>query len=198
MRNITVNNAATGIYGLWNWGWTFQGVTLNNCGVGFDIATGGTTEADQSVGAEAIIDAVVTNTPIFLRTSEPSNGALAGSLVLNNIKLTNVPTAVGVVGGAVVLTGGTTTISSWGMGNVFKGTSSTPVFTKGSITAPTKASSLVDSSGRIVQKTHPQYAAYATTQFVSVKSNGAKGDGQVCKIEPNKFVIPLTFLFTDR
>lgn len=54
MRNITVNNAQigglytiedeipgiedfTGIYNLWNWGWTFQGVTINNCQVGSSL-----------------------------------------------------------------------------------------------------------------------------------------------------------------
>lgn len=128
----------------------------------------------QTVGGEAIIDAVVTNTPIFVRTSKPSS-SFAGSLVLNNIKLNNVPTAVGVVGGAVVLSGGTTTIANWVQGNVFKGTSAAGTFTKGSIAAPTKAASLLDSSGRIFGKTHPQYASYAVEQFVSVKDNGAKG-----------------------
>jgi hypothetical protein len=50
VRNITINNAATAIYGHWNWGestaivslhlltscflgWTFQGVFINNCQV---------------------------------------------------------------------------------------------------------------------------------------------------------------------
>ena len=33
VRNLTVNNAQTGVYASWNWGWTFQGVTLNNCAV---------------------------------------------------------------------------------------------------------------------------------------------------------------------
>jgi hypothetical protein len=63
VRNITVNNAQTGVYSLWNWGWTYQGVTFNNCQVrffdgagaqtltttqvGFDISTGGLTESTQ-------------------------------------------------------------------------------------------------------------------------------------------------------
>jgi hypothetical protein len=67
----------------------------------------------QTTGAQAIIDAVFSNTPIFIPTSQPSNGRLAGSLALNNI-----PIAVGVTGGAVVLDGGTTAIVSWGQGNV--------------------------------------------------------------------------------
>ncbi|KAJ3501572.1 hypothetical protein NLJ89_g9279 [Agrocybe chaxingu] len=177
VRNITVNNAQTCIYSSWNWGWTYQGLTFNNCQVGFDIATGGLTEATQTTGALAIIDAVITNVPIFIRNSQPSNNALAGSLVLNNVRLNNVPVAVGVVGGAVVLTGGTTTITSWGQGNVYRGTNPGGLFTKGNIPAPTKPASLLDSAGRIVSRTHPQYGAYAVSQFVSVKDNGARGDG---------------------
>ncbi|KAG0696777.1 glycoside hydrolase family 55 protein [Suillus ampliporus] len=177
VRNLTVNNAATAVSGIWNWGFTFQGVTINNCQVGFDLTTGGTTTSNQTVGSEAIIDAVVTNTPIFVRSSVASKGQLAGSLILNNIKLSNVPTAVGVVGGATVLAGGTTTIASWGQGNVYSGTSGTKSFTQGNIVSASKPSSLLDSAGRIVGKAHPQYANYATSQFISVKSQGAKGDG---------------------
>jgi hypothetical protein len=161
--------------------------------VGFDLITGGTTVAQQvntlqsavrqltlnpqTVGAEAIIDAVVINTPIFVRNSMPSNGSLAGSLVINNAKLNNVPTAVGVVGGAVVIRGGTMTISSWGQGNVYTGISGTAIFTQGNIFAANKPSVLLDGSGRIFGKMHPQYASYAVNQFISVKDNGAKGDG---------------------
>ncbi|KJA18280.1 glycoside hydrolase family 55 protein [Hypholoma sublateritium FD-334 SS-4] len=177
LRNVTVNNAQTGIYALWNWGWTYQGVNFNNCQVGFDIATGGLSNSDQTAGALAIIDSVATNTPIFARTSKASNGALGGSIVLNNVKLNNVPVAVGVVGGATVLAGGTTTIASWGQGNVFKGTSGTRAFTQGNIPAPSKAGGILDGNGRIVGRTHPQYAAYAASQFVSVRDHGAVGDG---------------------
>ncbi|KAL5490259.1 hypothetical protein ACEPAI_5092 [Sanghuangporus weigelae] len=177
VRNITVNNAQSAIFGLWNWGWTFQGVTINNCQVGFDLATGGLDQNDQSVGAEAIIDAVVTNTPIFVRNSQPSSGQLAGSLVLNNIRLNNVPTAVGVANGAVVLNGGTTTISHWVQGNVYTGSNRADRFLQDSATPPTKDGSLLDSSGRIFGKTHPQYTDYAVDQFVSIRSLGARGDG---------------------
>ncbi|KAG6854912.1 hypothetical protein C0991_009735 [Blastosporella zonata] len=132
----------------------------------------------SEINTQAIIDATVVNTPIFVRTSQASNGQLAGSIALNNAQLINVPTAVGVVGGAVVLTGGTTTITSWGQGNVYHGTSSTSTFTQGSIYAANKPSVLLDSSGKIFGKMHPQYANYALSQIVSVRDNGAKGDGK--------------------
>ncbi|KZP16290.1 glycoside hydrolase family 55 protein [Athelia psychrophila] len=178
VRNITVNHAQTAIFADWNWGWTFQGVTINNCAVGFALANGGTTEANQGFESETIVDAVVTNTPIFVQTSTASTSTLSGSIVLSNIKLTNVPIAVGVAGGATVLAGGTTTISSWAQGDIYTGTSGNKKYQQGTVTAPKKASSLLNSNGFIVGKTHPQYAAYAVSQIASARSAGAKGDGK--------------------
>jgi hypothetical protein len=61
-----VNNAHTAVNAIWNWGkqflpslcilipehflptgWTYQGVNINACQVGFDLVTGGTTSATQ-------------------------------------------------------------------------------------------------------------------------------------------------------
>ena len=120
---------------------------------------------------------MATNTPIFVQTSEPSNGRLAGSLVINNAKLENSQVAVGVVGGAIVLAGGTKTITSWGQGNVYHGSNGVQQFVQGNLPAPNKASSLLDSAGRIVGRVHPQYENYRASDFVSVKDHGAKGDG---------------------
>jgi hypothetical protein len=65
IRNVTINNSGAAIQGPWNWGWwfflyviqrheryrppgfTFQGVTINKCKVGFNLTTGGTTAATQ-------------------------------------------------------------------------------------------------------------------------------------------------------
>ena len=120
----------------------------------------------------------MTNTPIFVRNTSPSNGSLHGALVLNNIKLNNVATAVAVTGGPVLLAGGTTTINSWAQGNVYTGTNPAGRFIQANIPNINKASSLLDSAGRIFGKTHPQYQDYAPDQFISVKSAGARGDGQ--------------------
>src|ERR1700722_11219632 len=103
----------------------------------------------QTVGAEAIIDAVVTNTPIFIRTSEASDGKLDGSIVLNHITLNNVPIAVGVKGGATVLPGGSTTITSWGQGNIYAGSNPRGKYIQGDIPNFDKAACLLDESGKI-------------------------------------------------
>ncbi|KIY71719.1 glycoside hydrolase family 55 protein [Cylindrobasidium torrendii FP15055 ss-10] len=178
VRNITINNAVTAIHGAWNWGWTFQRVTINNCNVGFELETGSLDGVlHQTVGGEAIIDAVVSNTPIFIQSSTATT-SLAGSLVLNNIQLTNVPTAVGVADGSVVLAGGTTTINSWGQGNVYKGSNSAGTFTQGEIVAANKPSSLLDGNGHIFGKMYPQYETYSPSQIISVRAAGAVGDGK--------------------
>ncbi|KAJ8080314.1 hypothetical protein PM082_017147 [Marasmius tenuissimus] len=178
VRNITMNNVKSGVTAAWNWGWTFQRVVINNCEVGFNITSGGITQETQSVGAEAIIDAEVTNTPIFIQNSKPSNETLAGSLVLNNVKLTNVTTAVGILNGTVVLPGGTRTIESWAQGNLYSGADGTPQFVQSDIPAPYKPPVLLDESGNIFGKTRPQYESYSVSQVISVRDHGAKGDGR--------------------
>lgn len=141
--------------------------------------TGGTTPATQTTGAQAIIDADVSDTPIFVRTSKPSPGSLAGSIVLNNVKLKNVPVAVGVLNGGTVLPGsaGTATIAAWAQGNVFHGTSPTPNFVQNYIPTPNKNPTLLGPDGKIVSKAHPQYEELDVSSFVSVKDFGAVGDG---------------------
>ncbi|KAE9391952.1 exo-beta-1,3-glucanase [Gymnopus androsaceus JB14] len=183
VRNVTMNNCQSAVFGLWAWGWTFQGITINNCSAGFDLLTGGTTSATQSVGGEAIIDAVVSNTPIFVRSSNTSTDHLTGSLVIVNAKLSNVSVAVGATNlSEPVLNGtsesGSMNISAWGQGNVYKGSSTEFKYTQDSIEIPQISASLLDSHGRIVSKGCPQYEDYSLDQIVSAKDYGAKGDGQ--------------------
>ena len=132
----------------------------------------------QGVGSEAIIDAVVTDTLIFIQSSVASNGILPYSLVLNNIELTNVPTVIGIANGATILAGGTTIIASWGQGHVYSGIGGQKTWVQNNIVSTHKPSVLLDKSGRIFGKAHPQYADYATSQIISVKSQGVKGDGK--------------------
>ncbi|KAL0947431.1 hypothetical protein HGRIS_013542 [Hohenbuehelia grisea] len=177
VRNVTFNNVDTAVQGAWNWGWTWQGVNINDCKVGFDLVTGGSTQAQQGVGAEAIIDAVVINTPIFIRTSAASGGRLRGSIVLNNIQLRNVGRAVGVNGGAEVLAGGTRAIASWAQGNVYSGSTTTGRFVQSSVQNAYKPAVLLDSNGRMFGRQQPQYEGLSVKDFISVRDYGAKGDG---------------------
>ena len=92
--------------------------------------------------------------------------------------MANVPTAVGIANGVTILAGGTTTIASWAQGHVFSGTEGRKTWVQDHVVSTNKPSVLLDSSGRIFGKAHPQYTDYATNQIISVKSQGARGDGK--------------------
>lgn len=119
IRNIAFNNVVTAISQLWSWGWLYQGLKINNCQKGIDISLN--SRADPKEGSVVIIDSTITNTPVgvitnFDLTSSPS---AAWSLILENVVLSNVATAVQQAGGGTVLAGttGSTTIAGWGQGN---------------------------------------------------------------------------------
>jgi glucan 1,3-beta-glucosidase len=107
-----------------------------------------------------------------------SPSSLNTSYVINNIKLNNVPVAIGIVGGQVILPGtnDTMVIDSWGQGNVYSGSAGSG-YQQASLPSAKLPSSLLDSTGKVVSKTHPQYASYSASQFISVRDYGAKGDG---------------------
>ncbi|KAG6828948.1 hypothetical protein H0H87_000221, partial [Tephrocybe sp. NHM501043] len=171
VRNVTINNADTAVLHHWNWGWTFQDITINNCNVGFDFLPG--------VKAVSVVDAVVRNTIIAVRSAAVRSAKATGSLVVNNLHLDNVKFAVVDGNNASLVPGGADiTIKSWGQGNVYSGSSPRGTFWRGTFTGVSKPAALLDSVGRVFGKTHPQYAGHSVYQFVSAKDYGAKGDGQ--------------------
>ena len=175
-RNITVQNAQTGLNLGWNWGFTFKDLKIKNCQLGFDMsnaASGG-----QLVGSAIILDATITNVPVFIKTgtSASSNPHTSGSLILENIKLSGVSTAIQGPNG--VLLGSVSVIDSWGQGQFYNDKSGKGSFQQGPLPKPSKSSVLLDSEGNFFQRAKPQYEEYAVSDFVSVKSQGAVGDGR--------------------
>lgn len=97
----------------------------------------------------------------------------AGQLILENIKLNNVPIAV-LGSGATILSGGTLTIQAWGQGNKYSPTG--PAKFQGPITAASRPQGLLD-GGKYYSKSKPQYETLSSGDFFSARGNGATGDG---------------------
>ena len=94
-----------------------HGLTINNCSVGVDISA---SPADQSDHAFLIVDSSISNTPLAVKTSfnaTANNPPTGGTLILENVRLNNVATAVNGAGGAVLLAGGTKTIAAYAQGH---------------------------------------------------------------------------------
>lgn len=183
MRNLTFNNCVTAIALNFDWGWVFSGVTINNCQLGFDISSiadlpNTNTPTGAGSGATTIIDSTISNTPVGILTSygaAPDDYVSAGSLILENVALTNVPVAVkSSVNSATLLAGGSTTIAGWGQGNRYTPTG--PQKFQGSITPFNRPGSLL-SGGKFYTRSKPQYNTLAVSSFSSARSAGAKGDG---------------------
>lgn len=169
-RNITVNNAQTAIYMNWNWAWTFKTLNIDNCKVGIDMTAGGSSA--QAVGSITVVDAKISNTPtgVLTDTSSSSQTKTSGSLILDNVQLDNVPTAVGSANGTILAgSSGQQSIKSWGQGSLYTDSTGSGSFNQNTLpTAPTKSSSLLASDGSFFERPRPQYEQYDANDFVSV------------------------------
>lgn len=93
VRNLTFNNAVTAIDQTWDWGWTYLGLSINNCTTGLNMFSGGSSA--EAVVSVTLIDSSFTDTDVAITTAYNSSSLpeAAGSLILDNISLTNVPVA---------------------------------------------------------------------------------------------------------
>ena len=177
MRNLTFNGCTTAINQLWDWGWTYQGLAINNCQKGIDFSAGGSSAINT--GSITLLDSVISNTPVGLVTARTanSNPPAAGSLIMENVRLNNVPTVLQGPNNAVVLAGtsGSTTISAYGQGNAY--TPYGPNKLNGNFAANSRPASLLGSGGNYYSRSKPQYGNVPTSGFLSARSQGARGDG---------------------
>lgn len=175
-RNLTFYNAVTAISQLWNWGWTYQGISINNCTIGLDMSGGGS--GAQTVGSVTMLDSTITNTKTFIKTawtqtSKPDTG---GSLIIENINLVNV--GVGVQGPtSVYLAGGTRNIATYRQGHCYTPGGGNPDDVYGTFLSFPRPASLLRSDKRFYYRSKPQYNNLPLSSFVSIRASGAKGDG---------------------
>lgn len=174
-RNLTFNNCQTAILMNWNWLWTLQGVTIDNCEIGVDMSVNGT--ANQTVGSVIILDSTISNTPVGVKTSYSSAASPNGTLVLDNVDMsTAVPVAVQNAADSSTILAGNAKISSWAQGRQYDNTAAGATV-QAIFSGPTKPETLLNSAGQFFTRSKPQYENLAASSFVSVKSNGAVGDG---------------------
>lgn len=175
MRNLEFNNQATaGFQMLWDWDWTFMNVTINNAPIGIDMTAGG--PSAQAVGSLIVLDSTFKNVGVGIKTAYDASSSswTNGSLVLENVALSNTPVMIENDSGTV-LAGGTITISAWAEGHSYTLTSGL-THTYGTISPNSRPASLV-SGNNYYTRSKPQYGTLSVSDFVSVRSSGAVGNG---------------------
>jgi glucan 1,3-beta-glucosidase len=176
-RNLTFTNCGTAIVMNWAWQWTLKSVNIDNCKVGVDMSALGNNGA-QDVGSVVLMDSTISNTATGVLTyrnasSMPTSG---GSLVLDNVVLDTVTNAVASPDGTSILSGGSSTIDLWGQGRTYT-TSGDAKVVQGAMTrAFAKPPTLLDGA-KVFERSRPQYTDVAASNIISVRSQGAKGDG---------------------
>jgi glucan 1,3-beta-glucosidase len=180
IRSLTFNNVQTAIEQIWDWGFTYQGLNINNCGVGISMFSRDANTNLQSVGSMTIIDSFVTNTPIGFNTTwgnTPNNASYVPgtSVIIENVVLNNVPVAVKDQTGTVLQgSSGSFKIAAWGQGNTYTPTG--PNVLHGTFTPNVRFPVMLKGSVYYT-RTKPQYQDIAATNILSVRDIGAKGDG---------------------
>lgn len=176
MKNIHISNAVVGIYQIWNWGWLYQGLTIEDCGTAFSMNSINPDSKILDVASVIIIDSTIRNCPTFVDTNWSTNSQKTGGnqLILENVALANVPIAVKGAGGATALSGGTTTIAAWGQG--IRYTPNGPEKYQSAITPVKRPAELLDGN-KYWSKTKPQYGDVPVENFISARTSGARGDG---------------------
>ena len=174
-RNLEFNNCNTAIYQIWNWIWNYHGLTIKNCGVGIDLTSG---DNSQSVGSVIVQDATFADTPVGVRTLyNVEQTGTNGTLILDNVDFSkNVPAAIQNGGTNTTILEGNQVVESFTQGRAYTGSKGEAV--QATRPAPNKPDVLLDDSGKFFTRSKPQYPDVPAAKFISVKSNGAKGDGK--------------------
>ncbi|SPO00585.1 probable beta-1,3 exoglucanase precursor [Cephalotrichum gorgonifer] len=175
-RNMKFKNCQTAVFLGWNWLWSFHELQIDNCGVGIDM-----TNVDGpalTVGSALVLDSKFSNTPVGISTLyNPESTTTNNTLILDNVDMTqNVPVAVSNKATNATLLAGNVKVDSWAQGRVYNGADGGKAV-QDTQTPVTKPAGLLDKSGKVVTRSKPQYEDVPASQFVSVKKNGAVGDG---------------------
>ncbi|EPS36054.1 hypothetical protein H072_10427 [Dactylellina haptotyla CBS 200.50] len=182
--NLEFHNCKTAIYINWDWVWLLKSIRIYNCGLGIDITSGGPDKL--GVGSVLLLDSYVKDTEVAIKTfrHKESNPPAGGTLVMQNLIISGVKTTV-LGWNDEEIFGGTdkdrnTTIPFWGHGKGYsdylpKGDSINVVADETSDAIPAV---LKDAKGKILERPRPLYRHISADRFVSVRANGAVGDGK--------------------
>ncbi|KAK8001367.1 glycoside hydrolase family 55 protein [Apiospora marii] len=177
MRNLTFNNVATAIDQLWDWGWTYYGLKINNCTVGLNL-TAVTDKGEPNVASVVLFDSEFSNTDKAVITARTTQSKSAGgALILENVSLANVRVVVEGPSGTTLLEGtsGTRNIAAWGQGSQYTSKGQRDVF-QGEISPHSRPGSLTTGTG-FYQRSMPKYENLPISDFVVARAEGATGDG---------------------
>ncbi|WYZ39575.1 hypothetical protein EsH8_III_001489 [Colletotrichum jinshuiense] len=177
MRNARFWNAQVAINQLWDWGWTYKSIYVENCGTGIRMQ-------DNSTASITLIDSYFVDVGTAIRTSRDPGVTVppsAGTLMMENVAFSNVHailvgprnnTIIGAAAGDVLSQG-------FAMGHIYTPTGPTD-YTGGDLSFFPVYPALVGNSptgSKYYERSKPHYEDVPAGCFISARSFGARGDG---------------------
>ncbi|KAI0199632.1 glycoside hydrolase family 55 protein [Astrocystis sublimbata] len=175
-RNLTFNNCNNAVHMIWNWLWLMQGVTINGGQVGINMTSDSLEEI--KVGSLLLLDSKISNVPVGISTLyKPNQRDTNNTLILDNVDMSEgVPVAIQYAKDGSSLLEGNKVIEGWVQGKDYSTGKGEAIQTaQNKIDKP---DGLLASDGKVFTRTKPQYESVSSSQFISVKSAGAMGDGK--------------------
>ncbi|KAK3367323.1 pectate lyase superfamily protein-domain-containing protein [Lasiosphaeria ovina] len=172
MRNLTFYGSRTAILQIWNWGWTYKSLNFINCDVGINMST-------ADVGSLTLLDSKFINVSKALVTGRnPGNTTGRGSLMVENVEYTFVPTVLEGPGEQVLLLGdpsGTVYDLGYARGNLYAPQG--PELFEGRNPSYFYQPPSLKIGNKYYERSKPQYESHPSSAFLSARGFGAAGDG---------------------
>eukprot|EP01130_Rhizamoeba_saxonica_P013428 TRINITY_DN5734_c0_g1_i3.p1 TRINITY_DN5734_c0_g1~~TRINITY_DN5734_c0_g1_i3.p1 ORF type:complete len:633 (-),score=128.00 TRINITY_DN5734_c0_g1_i3:1280-3178(-) len=173
-RNITIRGASSaGVYLNWDWGWTFQGLNIEDSPIGVDVGDG--------AGTLILLDSRLYHCDIGVRTVFTTEHA-TNSMILENVEIVtkssdsiavmnnNVPTLKPPVGKTI--------IEGWAQGHIWeKGDNQIQAFNTSNF-VPQRPKVLTSDGNKFFTKMRPHF-----DDLVDVTTFGVVGDGKTDNTE---------------
>ncbi|KAK3505264.1 pectate lyase superfamily protein-domain-containing protein [Neurospora crassa] len=175
-QRLKFNGCTVGIQVIWDWGWVWKSITMNNVKTGFKLVGDG---GVGNIGSVSIMDSSFTNveTVVIVNPITAITGKGSTGIALENIALSGVSVAVADTTGATLLAP-SPVIDQWVVGPVYEGSTTARSFSMGGkVGNYRRHSTLLDPQGNYFERPKPQYEDQATSMFMHTKDLGCKGDG---------------------
>ncbi|KAF2793031.1 glycoside hydrolase family 55 protein [Melanomma pulvis-pyrius CBS 109.77] len=168
-RNLHFNGCGNAIQMIWDWGWVWKSLDIQNCAVGMNV-TGG-----NGIGSILVLDSSISASTAGIVVTRPADVQNTTQISLDNVHFGG----AGLLdqNGATILGGGGT-VSSWAMGKVYAGLDGSYVqYETGQLPESINKPAAIMSGPNVFEVSKPQYESVDSGRFVNVKDWGAKGDG---------------------
>ncbi|KAK1703500.1 LOW QUALITY PROTEIN: pectate lyase superfamily protein-domain-containing protein [Colletotrichum lupini] len=177
-QRLVFSGCDVGVQVIWDWGWVWKSITMTDVKTGFKFVPD---YPDGSIGSSLIMDSSFTNVGTVVVIQPPSSKPGSGStgLVLENIAMSGVTTAVADTNGRTLLAA-STRLDEWVLGPVYSSSADdgTRSFSSGGkVGKYRRDSALLDAQDAYYERPKPQYEDRGVGDFLHVRDFGAMGDG---------------------